>query len=354
MIGNIYTREKCPVCGGRLVPDTKRECFTCPFHPKTQTTNGIYVKFKGTFVSFSRDFQGAWQHLHGLRHEQTHEKFDPREYHRGNPLSFERYANLYLEVKQKQNLKSFSEIFRMINQASKYFGEKSVKAITTGDLREYLYSLKKPNGDQVSSKTMFNHRIQLNNFFSFIVSEEKPRIFIPPDLPVIDYNMEFRETVDIEKQVEIMDKIYEQNHNTNPKVWIAISLLCDHPELRPGDILKIKESDINVAHGEIHIKRPTKQKDKFHSVYIYPSELLMNEIIIQKKKHPALPPTPFFRHPSGNYRVKPNTPFGIKFLYKKAKSAMKDCGVHNIDLYALTRHSTVTAIADRYGEGGRI
>lgn len=349
MKGGIYSKAKCPVCGGRVVVDILKEAFACPLHPKVLVCSKIFVKFPPDInVRFGDDFQAAIQFLYGLRHEKSNGKFDEREYHKENPLIFERYAERYLQEKKRKRLRSMSEVERIIGQAAQHFRGKSVRNITRADLTDYLFGLTDKNGNPVGDKTRYNHMAQLRNFFNFVKREEKPRIFEPPDMPDIEFELGWRNTVGIEEQSAVLQTIYDNTRN-NPKIYLAIALLCDHSEIRPGDILRIKEGDISIR-GEIHIKQPTKKKNRFHSVYLWPSDELRDEIVRFKKKYPAMPDIPFFRHHPKHSKVKPDTPFGVKLLYKVAKKAMAEHGIHDVDLYAFTKHSTVTAISDAYGE----
>ncbi len=344
MLGGLYTQEKCPTCNNSLEIDTKREGFFCHQHPEQVYRSKIFVKFpQGIFKRFGTDWMAAYQFLHGLRHESTQGKFDAREYQKESPLSFERYAARYLEAKRRKGLRSIQEVERIITQAAKFFSKRSVKVITRGDLSEYLFAL------NVSDKTRHNHMTQLRNFFRFVQKEERPNLFIPPDMPEIEFDLGWRNTVDIETQTRILQQIHDDHYISNPKIYIAVALLCNHLELRPDDIRRIDEGDVS-AKGEIIIRKPTKKKNRFHVVYVCPSGELQTMIIEMKKRFPALPSVPFFRHHPKHNKVKPDSPFGVKLLYKVAKAAMKKHGIDDVDLYALTRHSTVTALADAFGE----
>jgi hypothetical protein len=54
------------------------------------------------------------------------------------------------------------------------------------------------------------------------------------------------------------------------------------------------------------------------------------------KEHPSMP---FFRHDSGRYAGRQ---FGPQLLWKYATQAAAELGIQGVDLYGMTKHSTVT------------
>lgn len=88
----------------------------------------------------------------------------------------------------------------------------------------------------------------------------------------------------------------------NPKIWLGIDLLATYVNLRPGDLLKIKEKDIDLEHGVITIHNPTKAKNKIKTVRLLPEHV--KGIQELKDQFPALPELKFFRH-HGGVRLRP-------------------------------------------------
>ena len=121
-----------------------------------------------------------------------------------------------------------------------------------------------------------------------------------------------------------------------------------HTNMRPGDLLRLTEVDINTDAGVILVWRPTKKKNQRKTVRMTPDETdLAREL---KRKYPALPNVKFFRHHGGIQSIRPGQPFGNKYLYKWWKRACAELGIQDLDLYGGTRHTTTTELAIRFGE----
>jgi hypothetical protein len=69
------------------------------------------------------------------------------------------------------------------------------------------------------------------------------------------------------------------------------------------------------------------------------------DIEILKQFPTGLPHLYFFRHPEGISGCKAGQRFGEKYLYKKWKKACENLGIHEIDLYGGTRHTSATESA---------
>ncbi len=129
MKGNIYTREKCPICTGRLVHDERRGGCFCEKHPGIRASKGYYLKFGKVINKRFKNYELAYHYLIGLRYEVEHNKFDARDHQYSNPMGFSNQAKAYLKFKEKQNLASFYHIKRYLEKASQYFQERNVKSI---------------------------------------------------------------------------------------------------------------------------------------------------------------------------------------------------------------------------------
>ena len=79
-------------------------------------------------------------------------------------------------------------------------------------------------------------------------------------------------------------------------------------------------------------------------------QMLDEDIALYKTMPKGLPDWFFFRHVKGNGAAKPGSQFGKDYWYKIAKKAMKNLGIEGVDLYGLTRHSTVTALGEYFTE----
>ena len=107
MKGNIYTREKCRICGGIMSHiETKNGCY-CRKHPKEQATGKFFVRFGKDLYKTFKTYTEASRYLNGLRYETDQGTFDIRDHQSNNPLGFSNLADQYLNFKKKQNLVSF-------------------------------------------------------------------------------------------------------------------------------------------------------------------------------------------------------------------------------------------------------
>jgi hypothetical protein len=64
MKGDVYSRQKCPLCDGRLVHDEKRNGCFCQEHSQCGATK-FFVRFEKVFKNFHNYFE-AYQFLQGL------------------------------------------------------------------------------------------------------------------------------------------------------------------------------------------------------------------------------------------------------------------------------------------------
>lgn len=347
MKGNIYTRQKCRFCNDRMVHiETKSGCF-CQKHKEEKATGQFYVKFGKEINRRFKTYHESARFLTGLRYETDNGTFDVRDHMSSNPLGFSNLAEQYLSFKEKLKLKSFYHIECYINKASKYFGSRNVKTVKKKDIRSFLDTL------NVSDKTKSNYCSQLHDMFYNYLYEEIEALSLDqlPKFPKIDYELGFRKIIGIQDREIIINNLKEETYSINPKIWLAVDILCSYNKLRPGDIRTIREGDIDLEYGVLTIWRPTKRK-RNRDPKVIRERLLdyhLDEIIKLKKEYPATDGTLFFRHNGKSQAVK-DTPFGVNFLYKQWKKVCKDHDIHDLDLYGAVRHSTTTAIAKVAGK----
>jgi len=341
MKGNIYTRQRCSICDSPLVHDERRGGCFCKNHPEIQAGKDFYLKFGKEINKRFRTYDRAYHYLIGMRYEVEQNKFDARDHLFSNPLGFDNLAKKYLAFKEKQKLVSFYHIKRYINHASAFFQDKNVKDIKRKDIRSFLDSM------DVSDKTKKNYSTQLHDFWYNFLYEEEEIISIEqlPKFPQIDVELGFRKLVDMETRETIVDKLKELTYQKNPKIWLAIDLLCTYNNLRPGDIRRLKEGDIDLEYGVLTFWRPTKtKKNKTPKVIrIRLLDYYIEEFKKLKKEYPAVDSVLFFRRPDG-------VEFGKDYLYKYWKKSCADIGIYDLDLYGGTRHSSITAIAKAVGK----
>jgi hypothetical protein len=260
MKGNVYTTQKCWVCGGKLIHDERFNGCFCPNDPKVRANGNFYVKFGRDIRKRFSTYEDAIRFLTGLRFNSDRGTLDTRDYKASNPMAFDKLAREYL--KEKTHLKSYKNcILNYINAAIDYWGDRNVKSIGRKEIKHFLRHLK------VSDKTRHNYRSTLHDFFSrFLVEEEVLTREQVPVFPKVEYELGWRTVTDWETQDKILEEIYETEWERNPKCWLAIDMLRTYPVLRPGDIRKITEGGIDLKTGMIIIEKPTKDKKHWRTV----------------------------------------------------------------------------------------
>ena len=203
MQGDIYTRQKCPVCQKSLVHDHKRKGCFCQDHPK-MGADRFFIRFPGGIYKNFTSYTQADQELSYLRHEKNSRKnFNPDDYRSARPNSFGVLKDKYLE--RKKQLKNFPGIKRYIEVAAKHFGLANIKDINGADIEDYLFSI-----PGISEKTRSNHASQLHDFWTWIL--KRGNIITLAEMPLfpeIKYELGRRKLTDWPTQQTVIEKVYE-------------------------------------------------------------------------------------------------------------------------------------------------
>lgn len=348
MKGNIYTQERCWVCNSTMKHDPARHGCYCPTHPKVMATKKFKVVFGRAIQKRFPTYEQASQFLNGLRFKTGEGTFDKRDYETGNPMGFRHLAESYLDFKGRQDLSTYNNISVYINRAIDHFGDRNIKTIRKWDLRQFLYGI-----EDISEKTRFNHRTQLHDFYyNFLYGEvEVLTLADLPKIPDVPYELGFRALTDLDTQQEIIDQVKDNTYHINEKIWLGIDMLAMYNNIRPADLLRLKEADIDIENGIITFWRPSKSKKNRNPkvLRIRLLEYHIAEIAGLMHKYPAVPAMKFFRHHGGVSGVAVGEPFGKRLMYKHWKAACDQLGIEGLDMYGGTRHSTTTATAILYG-----
>ena len=332
MRGGIYTREKCPVCW-RNYKDNGRDGLQCPNHPKHWAARNFQVRFLGIHREF-RLYEKASRFLNGLRYEVDADKFDERDYQeKKQPLAFENLADTWLKIKYQDGIKksSLKNVKCHIHRAVDYWGVQNIKAISAFEIQAYILTL-----SDLSSKSQHNHMSTLRQFWRWVTSMDD--MLDMPKFPHIRVKLGWRKTISKDLQQEILSEI----KNIAPyKTWLGVKFLATYFNVRPGELLAITENDIELDMERIWI-RETKEGE---AKYLY----LLEEDVALLRKLPAVinSKIPFFRHGGGVSGVQKGAAYGEKYLYKWWKRAASNLGIHDVDLYGGTRHSTVQYLRDQ-------
>lgn len=318
MKGGIYSDQRCPICNGRLV-DNHRDGLACPFHPKTRASRHI-AKFGRIFKRF-KEYDQANRFLTGLRFKTDEHTFDPRDYKKDNPLGFTNMSNKWMGYHldtvrpgSQKNIKTH------IRHAQSFFKNRNVKDLRYGDFEDFLQTL------TLKEKTKHNVLSTIRHFYTWM--KRRQEINRLPDFPEISFELGYRRTVDKATQVAIIEEV--KSICPNIKVYLGIKWLSIYISIRPGEMIRLREGDIDTGNKYLYFPHPKERK--FKSVPIRQEDVNVLESF--KMSFPAMP---FFRHENGR-------PFGEKYFYKWWIKACKNLGIEGVDLYGGTRHSSVRAL----------
>jgi len=277
------------------------------------TKYGHQVRFGRKICKHFKSLKEAERFLNGIRFKCDEGTFDLRDYQKEYPLGFATQTDKWLKLKHKQvKPKSYNNLNNYMTRAVKEWGQTNIKTIGFPQLEDFLYGQK-----GISDKTRSNMRSCLHDFFKWVKRRER----IPmPDFPETPFELGWRNIIDIETQQEIISEIRNISYHINPKIYIAIRFLAVYISVRPGELISVKEKQMDINLGAIIIPHPKEKRPKL----IY----LLNEDIDLLK----------------SIRCTPGQKFGPRYLYKWWKKACDNLGIDGVDLYGGTRHSIATAL----------
>ncbi len=221
---------------------------------------------------------------------------------------------------------------------------RNIKDITFADLEDLLFN---QNGDfgfgDVSSKTRANARSALHDFWQWLLKRRVIHVSQMPEFPEVPFTLAFRKVVGKETQNQIIDEVKRISYHINPRIWIAIKWLATYFSIRPGELISVTEGQIEIENGLLILQPEDTKEKKPKCVPMIPED-----IELFKSLPRSFPDLPFFRHFKGHGGAQPGTAFGPKYLYKWWMWACQNLGIEGVSLYGGTRHSTVTALGEKF------
>lgn len=325
MKGGIYSDERCSVCGGKFF-DNYRNALICPVHPKIKASR-FKVRF-GNLTKRVHSYDKAQRILTGFRFKTDEKTFDERDYKRDNPLGFtklsEKWLSYHLEevrAGSQKNLKTH------IRHAQNYFQNRNVKDLRYGDFEDFLKTV------TLSDKSKHNILSTVHQLFVWLKKRQEIREL--PEFPEVSFELGYRKTISKEEQQAVIEEI--KRICPNPKVYLGVKWLATYISVRPAEMIKLKEGDIDLENGYLYFPHP-KEKT-FKSVPI-----IGEDVSLIKGFGNSFAAMRFFRHAKGISGVAENEPFGVKYFYKWWIKACQNLGIEGVDLYGGTRHSSVRAL----------
>jgi len=299
MLGGIYSDQRCRICGSRFRDNGKTGLF-CPNHPKERADSRFIVNFQDVWKRF-KSYDEASRFLNGLRYKTDEGTFDSRDYKKDEPLGFANLTEKWLTVKKQEvKSKSYNNLKNYISRAQGAWANKNIKLIGYAEIEDFLLA------QDVSSKTRANIRSCLHDFWIWL---RKRRVLRPdqfPEFPEVSFELGYRKIIDRVTQERILAEVYRISHDTNIKVWLGIKWLMTYVKVRPGELVKLLEGDIDLEMRCFFIPHPKEKKPKW-------VPLIDEDIEILQSIPRGFPKLPFFRHASGVSGVQPGEPFGEKY-----------------------------------------
>jgi integrase len=295
------------------------------------TKYGYHVRYGRAITLHFKTLPEAERCLTGLRWQDDQGILDPRDFKKGNPMGFDRLAKKWLDFKEgKIKPTSFAPLRNYMNQAITEWGGRNIKTIDYPEIEDFLY-----RRDEISEKTRHNMMSCLKQFFKWL--NKRKIIHEMPEIPDVPFELGWRNIIDIPTQRKIIDEVWRISHAVNPKIHLGISWLSLYTDVRPGELINLKERQIDLKLGAIVIPHPKEKKPK---VVLLDADDIETVQALPR----GLPDMYFFRHPKGISGIKAGTKFGVHYLWKWWKKACANLEVEEVDLYGGTRHSTVTAL----------
>lgn len=333
MSGGIYSDKRCPICNARF-SDNFKNALWCPEHHE-QLASRFRVYFKSVSKRF-KSYEEAARFLTGLRFKADEGSYKAKDYRGDLPLSFRKLAEQWLKL-QKPEVKpaTFSKNKCHLNKAVDYWNDRNVSSFKKRDFQLFLND----SLEGYSSKSKHNYLADIKQFFQWLLDNDDLEKM--PKFPKINFTLARRNTIDKETQDRIIDEVYRLAKPVNIKIFIGIRFLACYFNTRPGELLQVKEKDIDLEQKRILIRHSKTGEEKF--IFLLPQdvELLQD---FPKGIGDLYKDLYFFRHTRGIKGVQENKRFGKHFFYDYWKRACKNLGIENVDLYGGTRHSSVQGL----------
>ena len=214
-----------------------------------------------------------------------------------------------------------------------------MKTIGYAEIEDFLTK----NLKHLNSKSQSNAKSALHDFFAWVRKRRLITHDQVPEFPIIDVSMKMRNLVDKTTQRAILDKLREMSWKKNPRIWIAVKWLSTYFLIRPGEMLSLKEENIDTGIGVIFVQ-PAGDKNREGKII----ELLPEDIELARSLPRGFPNMPFFRHLAAHSRAKLGHQFHHDLLMRWWARACAALGVEGVSLYPGTKHSSVTALGKEF------
>jgi integrase len=302
-----------------------------------KTQYGYQVRF-GSITKRFKDLTLAERFLTGLRYETDRGTFDARDYQMDQPLGFANQVKRFLHA--KRHLKAVAKYDQRLRFAVRAWENRNIKTIGFADMEDLLNSLV----DAGHASYYIKHvRDTIRMFFRWLVDRQE--IDHMPVIPPVRASMQYRKIIDKETQTRIINHLYEICHDTSPRIYIAVLFLASYINVRPAELLSIKESDIDLDRGVIWIKQTKTGEPKYVHLLAEDVAMLADEMA-QSRRDGYLPSAYFFRHIKGHGPAARGSAMSRDYLWRWWARAAQGVGVEGVSLYPGTKHSSAVALRE--------
>jgi len=276
----------------------------------------------------------AERFLNGLRFEYDRGILDSRDYRADNPLGFENLVEAFLH--HKRLLKGVDKYEQRLRFGILEWGSRNVKTIGFAEISGLITTLRERG---YSNKYCKDIRDCIKSLYLWLVETGEIAHDQMPKFPTIKASSPFRNILDKDTQLRILLEVDRITIQFNRRIYIGILFLATYINLRPKELLSIKEKDIDLQNKRILIRESKTGEPK----YVY---LLEEDIALLETMPPAFGELFFFRHVHPRRGVATGAKFGHDYLYVYWKKACRNLGITGVDLYGGTRHSSAVALRE--------
>jgi integrase len=344
MKGAVYTKEKCPVCGGKF--QKTEEDFVCPAH--LTRPRRVYIQLYSeelhkhiNICSDSRgipfsSYEQADRILTKIRAEIDAGSFDVTRYvaQKLKPLRFINWSENWLQGKEVEVQKGRlspsyqKELRRFVKLFQDHFGETDIRDVTSKAVHSFYQSL------DGSPKTVSNIMSCLHAMLSD--AKKFGDIGIIPAFPKINVPESDIRTIDLDLQDKIVNAIADQMDH-------AYILFTAREMVRPSETRALWWEDIDFKHDRVTIRRhfslnELRATTKAKQIKILPLDAETKAALERLPRHIS---SPFVFQRAG-------CPYSESYARKLWNKVCSENGV-KISLYQGTRHSSATEAVDRVG-----
>lgn len=347
MKGNVYTKEKCPICKqkfGRVGDD-----LVCPTHqtrPRSiyiqlysrQLRKAINIHSNSRRQGF-RSYDEAFRLLTVIRAEiDRNGDFDPSKYviEKLRLLRFSNWSQAWLSKKRLEadkGLKSPSYLKTLkvyLTKYQAYFGQTDIRDIGTKVINDFYLSL---SGAPHYIKNIID---SLENMLGDALDWEDIKTM--PKFPKVEVPDPDTLTIDLDLQDQIINSIPDQMDR-------AFILFTAREMIRPSETRALQWPDLDLKYDRVTIRRhfslnELRPATKAKQIKHLPLDGEVKRILQGLPRH-LTSPFVFWKGSQGR-------PFSESWARKIWKRISLSHGV-NISLYQGTRHSSATEAADRVG-----